>query len=69
MGAFEETKGKLKQAAGDITENPELQREGAAQQDKAEAAQDAQQARAEARAKEAAADEKEVEQAVAQREK
>ena len=31
MGVFEEAKGKVKQAAGDLTDNDKLQREGEAQ--------------------------------------
>jgi uncharacterized protein YjbJ (UPF0337 family) len=37
MGAFEEAKGKVKQAVGDVTDNPDLRREGQAQQDKGDA--------------------------------
>ena len=31
MGVFEEAKGKVKEAVGDLTDNPDLQREGEAQ--------------------------------------
>ncbi len=69
MGSFEETKGKLKEAAGDLTENPELEREGSAQQDKAEAEHDAEQARAQARSEESAAQQSEREEGAAQHDK
>ncbi len=42
MGSVEEGKGKLKKAAGDILDNPDLKNEGQAQVDKAKAEQDAQ---------------------------
>lgn len=66
MGAFEEAKGKLKQAAGDIADNPDLRREGEAQEDKGEAEREATQARAEAKAREAKAEAHEVEEKAAQ---
>lgn len=69
MGAFEEAKGKLKQAAGDIADNPELRREGEAQEKKGEAEREATQARAEAKAREAKADVHEVEQKAAEKAK
>ena len=66
MGAFEEVKGKAKEAVGDLTNNADLKREGAAQKEKGEAEREATQARAEAKAHEAKAKEKEVEQELAQ---
>ena len=62
MGAFEELKGKAKQAIGDVTNDTDLQREGKAQEAKGEAERQATQARAEAKAHEAKAKEKELEQ-------
>jgi len=59
-GVVEDVKGKAKEAAGAVTGNQELKREGAAQQDKAEAKREvatkeaeAEKARAEAEAHEA----------------
>ena len=69
MGVFEEAKGKVKEVVGDVTDNPELEQEGRAQQDKGEAEREATQARAEAKAHEAKAREKELEQEAAQRSK
>lgn len=69
MGAFEETKGKVKQAAGDLTDNPDLQREGEAQAEKGEAEREATEARATAQAKEAKAEVYEVEQEMAEESK
>lgn len=69
MGNFEEAKGKLKEAAGDLADNPDLRREGEAQADKGSAEREATEARAEARAREAQADAHETEQQVAQRAK
>jgi uncharacterized protein YjbJ (UPF0337 family) len=66
MGVFEEAKGKIKEAAGDLTNNPDLQREGEAQAEKGEAQREATEARAEAKAHEAKAKEKELEQKAAQ---
>jgi uncharacterized protein YjbJ (UPF0337 family) len=66
MGVFEEAKGKAKEAVGDLTNNPDLQREGEAQASKGEAEREATEARAEAKAHEAKAKEKELEQQVAQ---
>ena len=65
MGAFEEVKGKAKQAIGDITNDSDLKREGMAQEQKGEAERQATQARAEAKAHEAKAKEKELEQEAA----
>ena len=67
MGAFEEAKGKIKQAVGDVTDNPDLQREGHAQEEKGEAEREATQARAEAEARETEAAAREVEQRAVQR--
>ncbi len=69
MGAFEELKGKAKQAVGDVTDNADLKREGDAQQDKGEADREATEARAEAKAHEVKAKEKELEQEAAERAK
>lgn len=66
MGAFEEVKGKAKEAVGDLTNDTDLKREGAAQREKGEAEREATQARAEAKAHEAKAKEKELEQELAQ---
>ena len=62
MGVFEQAKGKVKEVAGDITDDSDLKAEGRAQQDKGEAEHDANKARAEAKAHEAKAKEKELEQ-------
>ncbi len=69
MGAFEEAKGKVKETVGDVTDNPDLQREGRAQRDKGEAERQASQARAEAKVHEAKAKGKEFEQEAAQERK
>lgn len=66
MGVFEEAKGKAKEAVGDLTNNPDLQREGQAQEEKGQAEREATEARAEAKAHEAKAKEKELEQKAAQ---
>ena len=66
MGVFEEAKGKVKQAVGDVTDNPDLEAEGRAQKDKGAAEHDANTARAEAKAHEAKAKEKELEQRAAE---
>ena len=65
MGAFEQAKGKAKEAVGDLADNPELKAEGRAQQDKGEAEREATEAKAEAKAQEAKAKEKELEQRAA----
>lgn len=67
MGAFEEAKGKAKQAVGDLTDNPDLQREGDAQSEKGEAEQEASEARAEATSLETEAAAREAEQRRAER--
>ena len=69
MGVFEEAKGKIKEAVGDLTDNPDLEREGEAQKDKGEAERKATEARAEAKKHEATAKTHEVEQEVAERAK
>lgn len=69
MGFIEEAKGKIKEAAGDLTDNPDLKREGGAQADKGEAEADADKARAKAKAHEAEAKEKELEQEAAEKSK
>jgi uncharacterized protein YjbJ (UPF0337 family) len=66
MGVFEEAKGKAKEAIGDVTNNPDLQREGRAQEQKGEAEREATEARAEAKAHEVKAKEKELEQEAAE---
>ena len=66
MGAFEELKGKAKEAVGDVTNNPDMQREGEAQAEKGEAEREATEARAEAKAKETKAKAHEAEQKLAQ---
>ena len=67
LGAFEELKGKLKQAAGDLTDDDEMRREGKAQEHKGEAEEEAAVARARARAAEAEATAHQLEQEEAQR--
>jgi uncharacterized protein YjbJ (UPF0337 family) len=66
MGVFEEAKGKVKEVAGDVTDNPDLQREGRAQREKGESEREATQARAEAKAHDVKAKEKEFEQEAAE---
>jgi uncharacterized protein YjbJ (UPF0337 family) len=67
MGVFEEAKGKVKEKVGDVTHNPDLQREGQAQAKKGEAEREATQARAEAKGHDAKAKAREVEQKAAER--
>ena len=55
MGTFEQAKGKVKEAAGDLTDNPELEAEGRAQKKKGEAEREANQHRAKAKAHDAEA--------------
>ena len=69
MGAFEELKGKAKEAVGDLTNNPDLVREGQAQEDKGEAEREATEARVEAKAHEAKAEAAEAKQEAAERAK
>ena len=66
MGVFEEAKGKVKEVVGEVTDKPDLQREGIAQKEKGEAQREATQARAEAKAHEAKAKGKELEQEAAE---
>ena len=66
MGAFEEAKGKAKQAVGDLTDNADLKREGDAQEAKGDAEREATEARVEAKAHEVKAKEKELEQEAAE---
>ncbi len=69
MGAFEEVKGKVKQAAGDVTDNADLHREGEAQEGKADAEHQAAEARSEARQHEASAQHRERAEKAAQAER
>jgi uncharacterized protein YjbJ (UPF0337 family) len=69
MGVFEEAKGKAKSAIGQVTDNPDLVREGEAQEDKGEAEREADQARAKAKAHEAKAEVHEARQEAAERSK
>lgn len=66
MGAFEEIKGKAKEAVGDLTNNPDMVREGQAQKDKGEAEREATEARVEAKAHEAEAKAHEARQEAAE---
>lgn len=66
MGIIEEGKGKAKEAIGDLTDNPELEQEGRAQQEKGEAEREADAHRAKAKAHEVEAKEKELEQDAAE---
>ena len=69
MGAMEEAKGKLKQVAGDLIDDPDLEHEGQAQEEKGEAEREATEAEAKAKAHEVRAKEKELEQEAAERAK
>jgi len=66
MGFIEEAKGKVKQAAGDLTDNEDLAEEGRAQKEKGEAEAQADKERAKAKAHEAEAKEKQLEQEAAE---
>jgi uncharacterized protein YjbJ (UPF0337 family) len=66
MGIGEQVKGKVKEVAGDLTDNPDLEEEGRAQKKKGEAEREATEARAEAKAHELKAKEKELEERSAQ---
>lgn len=66
MGIGEEIKGKVKQAAGDLTDNEGLKAEGEAQADKGAEERKATQAQAEAKAHEAKANLHEQKQQVAE---
>ena len=65
-GPIEKAKGAIKEKVGDLTDNPDLRREGSAQRDKGDAETEATKARAEAKAHEAKAKAHEVEQEAAQ---
>lgn len=67
MGRFEEAKGKIKEALADITDNPDLEREGKAQADKGEAQRQADEARAAVRGHEHEAKDASQEERSAQR--
>ncbi len=67
MGSFEQAKGKVKEKIGEVTDNPDLMREGRAQEKKGKAERDATQARVEAKAHEGKAKAHEVEQELAER--
>ena len=69
MGVFGEAKGKDKEKVGEATNNPDLQREGQAQEDKGQAQREATQARVEAKAHEGKAKANEVRQEAAERAK
>ena len=69
MGVFEEVKGKAKSAVGEITDNPDLVREGEAQEDKGRNEREASEARAKAKAHEAKAEVHEARQEAAERSK
>jgi uncharacterized protein YjbJ (UPF0337 family) len=56
MGATDETKGKLKEAAGSLTGSDDLRHEGQAQQEKSEHESEAAKKRAEANAADAKAE-------------
>jgi uncharacterized protein YjbJ (UPF0337 family) len=55
MGVFEEAKGRVKKAAGDIAGKRDLQKEGEAQSEKGKAEREAAENRAKAKAQEAKA--------------
>jgi len=52
MGLFEEAKGRVKKAAGDLVDNPDLEKKGEAQSEKGKAEREATEERAKARAQE-----------------
>ena len=66
MGVFEEAKGKVKEAAGDLTDNKSLKVEGEAQASKGAEERKETQARAEAKMHEKKADMHEAEQKAAE---
>ena len=66
MGVFEEAKGKVKEAAGDLTGNDSLKAEGEAQAAKGAEERKATEARAEAKAHEAKAEAHEGTQKIAE---
>ncbi len=61
-GVFEEVKGKAKEAAGAVTGNEEMRREGQTQQEKADAERDVARKEAEAEKARAVAEAREAEQ-------
>ena len=65
-GVVEDVKGKAKEAVGAVTGNDDLEREGEAQQDKADAKRDVAKHEAEAEASRAEAEAHEAEQRAAQ---
>ena len=69
MGLLEEAKGRLKQAFGDLTGNPKVQKEGEAQSEKGRAEREATEARMRARAQESKARAHETEQGQAEQRK
>jgi uncharacterized protein YjbJ (UPF0337 family) len=69
MGTFEKLKGKLKQVGGDLADDPDLHREGQAQEAKGEAEEDAIRARTEAAGRESEAAIHEARQRAAERRK
>ncbi|HLZ38267.1 MAG TPA: CsbD family protein [Mycobacteriales bacterium] len=66
MGVFEEAKGKMKEAAGNVLDEPKLKAEGEAQQTKGAEQRRETETRAEAQAHEAKAEIAETEQQAAQ---
>jgi uncharacterized protein YjbJ (UPF0337 family) len=69
MGAFEEAKGKVKAKVGEWTDDPDLVREGRAQEEKGEAETEATKAKAKAKAYEAEAEVHEAREEAAQKAK
>ena len=69
VGVFEEAKGRAKKAAGDIADNPDLQKEGEAQSEKGKAEQEAAENRAKAKAQEEKARVREGQQEASERQK
>jgi uncharacterized protein YjbJ (UPF0337 family) len=67
MGVFEEAKGRIKQAAGDVTDNDTLKTEGEAQSDKAVEERRSDTAKASAKAHEKKADLHEEKQEMAEK--
>ena len=69
MGVFEEAKGRVKEAIGDLIGDPKTQKEGEAQSEKGRAEREATEARARGRAQESKAEAHEAEQKAAERQK
>lgn len=69
MGVFEEAKGRAKKAAGDVVDNPDLQKEGEAQSEKGKAEREATQDRIKARAEEERARQREGQQEASEQQK